>query len=346
MPIRVLDLFSGIGGFSFAFRGGQFRTVAYCEQDEYCKQILQNNIRKSLIDDAPIFDDVRTLDASDLAMIKPDMLIAGFPCQDISTANMRGKGIKGSKSGLFFEILRVIDECSRIGIVFLENSPHILHNGIRTIERAFAKRSFSLKYVIQSASDIGAPHKRSRWFALAIKKGKRVELNKILLNNIYCDWSREPCYRIVSLYRNKKIDMTFRRECLLRCSRLGNAIVPAAVVRAWNTLTNNTDDIRCCKAWSSDRILSLPISKSSMFPTPTHTYWNQYRKYTKRAAGVLGNFIYIEDDTYQQIQKLYEKKQIPFVPDRLHVNEVVVINPNFIEWMMGFPKNWTRTSSI
>lgn len=85
--LRVLDLFSGIGGFSLGLeRAGGFETVAFCEIEEYPRKVLEKHWPG-----VPIYEDVRTLTASTLARdgIAVDVICGGFPCQDISFAGRR-----------------------------------------------------------------------------------------------------------------------------------------------------------------------------------------------------------------------------------------------------------------
>jgi DNA (cytosine-5)-methyltransferase 1 len=81
-PPRLLDLFSGIGGFSLGLeRSGAFRTVAFCEIEAFPRKVLAKHWPE-----VPIYDDVRTLTAERLAAdgIGVDAICGGFPCQDIS----------------------------------------------------------------------------------------------------------------------------------------------------------------------------------------------------------------------------------------------------------------------
>ncbi len=78
--LRVLDLFSGIGGFSLGLeRTGGFRTVAFCEIEPYCRAVLKKHWPE-----VPCFEDVRTIKGTDVGVC--DVITGGFPCQDISTA--------------------------------------------------------------------------------------------------------------------------------------------------------------------------------------------------------------------------------------------------------------------
>ena len=107
LPFRLLDLFSGIGGFSLGLeRSGGFKTVAFCEIDPFCRKVLAKHWPK-----VPCYDDVRTLTAARLAAdgISVDAICGGFPCQDISVAGL-GAGIDGERSGLWSEYARIISE--------------------------------------------------------------------------------------------------------------------------------------------------------------------------------------------------------------------------------------------
>src|SRR5690606_12278219 len=94
-----------------------------------------------------------------------DVICGGFPCQDISVAGT-GAGLEGERSGLFFEIIRLVGEI-RPRLVFLENVPAITtRGGVRGIS-AFASLRYDCRWTIVSAAEVGAPHLRRRWFLLA-----------------------------------------------------------------------------------------------------------------------------------------------------------------------------------
>ena len=97
MKHRILDLFSGIGGFSLGLeRTGGFETVAFCEIDEYCQKVLKKHWA-----DVPIYDDVKAINYDRLKKdgTLPTVITAGFPCQDLSVANPNAKGLDGERSG-------------------------------------------------------------------------------------------------------------------------------------------------------------------------------------------------------------------------------------------------------
>ena len=101
--LKVLDLFSGIGGFSLGLeRTGGFETVAFCEIDPFCRRVLAKhwpNVRQ--------FKDVTKLRGEDVGPV--DVITGGFPCQDISPAGLK-QGLDGERSGLWREFARLIGE--------------------------------------------------------------------------------------------------------------------------------------------------------------------------------------------------------------------------------------------
>lgn len=163
-----LDLFSGIGGNSLALRQ-YVKTIAYCEANRYAQSVLLSRMGDGDLEIAPIWDDVQTLSGHQLDTVAIDIIIAGFPCQDISVAG-HGKGLAGERSGLVFEIFRLLDEV-KPKFVFLENVPAIRCRGGERVVKELASRGYDCRWDCLSAFDVGAPHKRDRWFLL----GRRID---------------------------------------------------------------------------------------------------------------------------------------------------------------------------
>jgi DNA (cytosine-5)-methyltransferase 1 len=161
--MRVLDLFSGLGGFSLGLeRTGVFKTVAFCEIEPFCRRVLANHWPK-----VPCYDDVRTLTAERLAAdgIAVDVITGGFPCQDISWAG-DGRGLAGERSGLWSEIARLVGEL-RPDYVLVENVAALLHRGIETVCGDLARIGYDAEWSTVSACAVGAPHMRQRVFIVA-----------------------------------------------------------------------------------------------------------------------------------------------------------------------------------
>ena len=167
-PLKILDTFAGIGGFSYAaeklVRG--FETTQFVEIDPYCQKILKKHWPH-----VPIHDDIKTFTASPGQY---DVITGGFPCQDISVAGLK-KGItKQSRSGLFYELIRVI-RLVRPKFIVLENVAAILNNGLDIVLGELSKAGYDAEWAVISASSLGACHRRSRWWLVAYPKSERLQ---------------------------------------------------------------------------------------------------------------------------------------------------------------------------
>jgi len=161
--LRVLDLFSGIGGFSLGLeRTGSFETVAFCEIEEYPRKVLAKHWP-----DVPCYRDVRDLTAAKLAAdgITVDVVCGGFPCQDISFAG-KGAGLEGERSGLFYEIARIVGELGP-RYVILENVGALLSRGLDAVLGTLASLGYDAEWHCIPASAVGAPHHRDRVWIIA-----------------------------------------------------------------------------------------------------------------------------------------------------------------------------------
>jgi DNA (cytosine-5)-methyltransferase 1 len=166
--VKVLDLFSGIGGFSLGLERAGMKTVAFCEIEPYCRQILKKHWPE-----VPCYDDIQTLTAERLARdgIEVDVICGGFPCQDISTAG-RGAGLAGERSGLWFEYARLIGEL-RPQYVIVENVTALLSRGLGTVLGDLASLGYDAEWHCIPASCVGLPHIRDRIWIVADNLQKR-----------------------------------------------------------------------------------------------------------------------------------------------------------------------------
>ena len=166
--MRVLDLFSGIGGFSLGLERAGMQTVAFCEQNKYCHAVLKKHWPE-----IPIYDDVRTLTAARLADdgIAVDVICGGFPCQDISIAG-KGAGLAGARSGLWWEFHRLVAEI-RPAWVVIENVSALRHKGLGDVLRSLAAVGYDAEWHCIPASAVGAPHRRDRIWIVAYPNGEQ-----------------------------------------------------------------------------------------------------------------------------------------------------------------------------
>jgi len=160
--LKVLDLFSGIGGFSLGLeRTGGFETVAFCEIEEFPRRVLAKHWPG-----VPIYDDVRTLTTERLAAdgIGVDIIAGGFPCQDASIGQTQwGKrvGIDGARTGLWSHVARLAGEI-RPRALLLENVPGLLSAGFGRVLGDLAEIGYDAEWRCIPASAAGLPHRRDR----------------------------------------------------------------------------------------------------------------------------------------------------------------------------------------
>lgn len=171
--LRMLDLFSGIGGFSYAGEKlvGGYETVAFCEYDKHAQKVLRKHWP-----DTEIIDDVRDLAANCLRFReKVDVITGGFPCQDISYAKRNAEGINGKRSGLWREYAAII-EIIRPSWVVIENSPALLNRGFASVLQDISQIGYDAEWHCVTASGIGAPHRRERLFVVAYPNNRRTAM--------------------------------------------------------------------------------------------------------------------------------------------------------------------------
>lgn len=349
MGIQIIDLFSGIGGFSLALKKIS-TTVCYCDIDPICRQVLMKNMNKEKLDKAPIYEDVSKLPLNQIRKLKPTMVTGGFPCQDISVANPNGEGLSGARSGLFKHILDVVDKCPSISIVFMENSSNIVNSGYDYISDEFKKRGFMIKYTLINASDVGALHKRLRWYCLCVKTSYKKTLPLIPKEEIKFNWK---CYSKYE-YVLPVTSVQHKKQQVLRNAMLGNSIVPQCCRHAWNTLVSGMygmygmpgmrklsgmpqdNEYVPCKAIKKREVLKLVLSDGvktitkPAWATPCHTFWNIYSHLTERGSRVLSNQSYY-----------YTKSSVPSKDKKAYYTKYTT-NPLFVESLMGYSKNWTK----
>ena len=161
MKLKLLDLFSGIGGFSLGLEStGQFETIAFVEKDEFCQKVLKKNFNN-----IPIESEVRNVKGSNY---KADIITGGFPCQPFSVAGKR-KGTDDDRY-LWDETIRIIRECKPRWFIG-ENVEGIINiqQGVvlRQVCDDLEKEGFKVQCLVIPASGIGAWHQRKRVWILA-----------------------------------------------------------------------------------------------------------------------------------------------------------------------------------
>lgn len=164
--MKVLDLFSGIGGFSLGLERAGMETVAFCEISPVCRHLLAHHWP-----DVPCFEDVTTLTGEQVGPV--DVICGGFPCQDISFAG-KGAGLAGERSGLWREYARLVREL-RPAFVIVENVAALLGRGLGDVLGDLAALGYDAWWDCIPASAVGAPHRRDRLWVVAYARGQQHE---------------------------------------------------------------------------------------------------------------------------------------------------------------------------
>ena len=226
--LKILDTFAGIGGFSYAAHElvGGFETTQFVEIDPFCQKVLKKHFPK-----VPCHDDIKTFTAYPGQY---DVITGGFPCQDISVAGRREGITDQSRSGLFYELIRVI-RLVRPKFVVMENVAAILNNGLDIVLGELSEAGYDAEWSIISASSLGAAHRRSRWWCVATVTNSNSEgLQRKIFSKMESGiWSAKHTRRLDPNWRSYVSKPILPRGSyglsnrVDRTKALGNSIVPA-----------------------------------------------------------------------------------------------------------------------
>ncbi len=178
--MRTMHLFAGIGGGLLADLILGHTPVVAVEWEPYACQVLRERATDGWFPDLQVWEgDVRLFDPSEYTG-KVGCIHAGFPCQDISVAGKQAGVGEGTRSGLYREVLRIAG-IVRPRYLFLENVAAIKSKGLEQVIKDLAIMGYDTRWLCIRASDVGAPHHRDRWFALAytnIIEGRQLEVGR------------------------------------------------------------------------------------------------------------------------------------------------------------------------
>jgi len=253
MSLKVLDLFSGIGGFSLGLENtNKFKTVAFCENDVDCHKVLQKHWPS-----VPIFNDITELTYEKIKerkIEKPNVIVGGFPCQDISDANIdreKTGGIKGKRSGLWSEFSRLIEEIQPSWTI-IENVASLRNKGLALVLQDLWKIGYNAEWHVISACSVGAIHRRERVFIVAYPHIERLQGHSERLEEFGQVCSQIQISTMRSRTREKEWlpvsqpsgmdDGVSRRAYRLR--QLGNAVVPPVVEAIGNCILDTYENKR------------------------------------------------------------------------------------------------------
>ncbi len=159
MTLRLGSLFSGVGGFDLGFERAGFEVAYQVEFDKHAQGVLKRHWPN-----VPLFEDVRNVTAAELPAV--DVLVGGFPCQDLSVAGRRA-GLSGARSGLFYEFARIIEETGPEWVV-IENVPGLLSSrggrDMGAVLGTLSELGYGWAYRVLDSQYFGVPQRRRRVF--------------------------------------------------------------------------------------------------------------------------------------------------------------------------------------
>ncbi len=213
MPLSFGSLFAGIGGFDLGFERAGMVCKWQVEVDDYANRVLAKNwphVRR--------WPDVRTWPQPDTEPV--DIIVGGFPCQDISYAGA-GAGLDGERSGLWFEFARIIRDVGPRFVV-VENVAALLVRGVDRVLGTLANCGYDAEWSSISAGDIGAAQSRSRLWLVAYRSGEYGFTDSAIFRReeqagVGTWWESEPGVVRVADGVPNRMD---------RLHGLGNAVVP------------------------------------------------------------------------------------------------------------------------
>jgi DNA (cytosine-5)-methyltransferase 1 len=216
------SLFAGIGGLDLGLERAGMSCRWQVEIDDYGRRVLAKHWP-----DIPKHGDIKTFPSEAEFNTAVDLICGGFPCQDISFAG-KGAGLDGERSGLFYELTRVVREVGP-RFVLLENVAALLVRGLDDVLGTLAEIGYNAEWHCIPAASVGAPHIRDRVFIIALadsastgegevfRPGSRLSLEFGGGDRSGNPWNDEPSV-------GRVVDGVPARVDRLR--GLGNAVVP------------------------------------------------------------------------------------------------------------------------
>lgn len=355
------------------------RTVLYCENDPHPRAVLKARMADGSLHHADIHDDLNTLADVVTSNLGIDIILAGWPCQDLSSMG-KGKGLEGERSGLIKKLLDVVDKLGgitttttseptgKLPALFLENVDRAWQRTVDFLKNELClKRGYTLHWVVYGASEVGAPHERKRWFALCLPPNKPVfQLPREPLPTR--SWSPEPDTRMIKPTSAK--DKTRLRK---RNAMLGNSVVPAQARAAFNLLLAMAYGALPQRPYNATRA-GMPFPQwGRVLPNGAveETLWRPLE--STRSLDLVFDPRVFKGEPKRKLtsplvtepiskrfwatpraqgdscaNKLTERalrdlaSQIRFeVGTREEERKMIHPSPLFLEWMMGYPAGWT-----
>jgi site-specific DNA-cytosine methylase len=342
-----IDLFSGIGGNARALHSS-LQTVAYCEISADARAVLKANMDCGALDRAPVFEDITKLMPDEVAAFHPRVITASFPCQDISSASKNATGLSGSRSGLFSHVVRLVAGLPTVDAVFMENSSMIKTRGLDTVISELNALSFRVAWTYMAAEDVGAYHRRLRWYCVAVRKGSDLDASLPASSHVFDFEALTSVPRLTAKPPPKSATLrSYRRRVQL----LGNAVVPKTVSVAWTAIGSALAERPSEDAFEVDRRRDEEVStrrkgrdtltfsdgtttlSSARWLTPVYeaSHWYPGMSVRGRSGAMFATRVFNEEGT---------RRAFGYTSVR-EARDTLCLNPEWVETLMGYPHGWT-----
>lgn len=283
--MKFIDFFAGIGGFHSGLEKAGMECIGWCEFDKFAQKSY-----RAIYDTEGLWfgEDVTKVKGSELP--KADLWTFGFPCQDVSVAGKR-KGLKeGTRSGLFYEMMRLLDECkeNKPEWIMCENVKNLLSidNGIGFLEVVgeMAERGYTVEWKVYNSKDYGVPQNRERVYIvgyhgaapgqslLPIRRESTATLSQVIGgsqgervydgNKISCTLSSQGggcgaktgLYTFVDLNKKGSVQTTDTARALLARYNKGQPNRPAECSGVLTRTTHNDSHVKVMPILTPDRL--------------------------------------------------------------------------------------------
>jgi site-specific DNA-cytosine methylase len=332
--LKLLDLFSGIGGFSLGLEStGFFETIAFVEKDKFCRKVLKKNFNN-----IPIEEDIRNVRGSNYAA---DIITGGFPCQPFSVAGKR-KGTDDDRY-LWDETIRVVAECKPRWFIG-ENVEGLINinNGVvlRQVQTDLEDQGFQVQCLVVPAAGIGAWHQSVKESGLwltptATEMGARSEealqkrkeyRSKIGRNTVPPGNLAEQVHYGMATTNMYPTPTSVQRPNEGNMRMMRKQVLQGNISREDATAMVGKDIFKA-------------HGKVRMYPTPTVGCEEVGEQSSRVEMTDNGGFI-------------LRKKNKPEMTFGAKLSDAMLylnktkpggkLNPNFVEFLMGYPLNWTK----
>lgn len=357
--MRVLSVFTGAGGLDMAVSAlwPDHQLVAFSEVDKHaaaCFQAHHPNV--------PNLGDITDIDWHDVPPV--DVIVGGFPCQDISHAG-KGEGIKeGTRSGLWFRMADAV-RILRPRLVLLENVAAITApgRGFDHVLAELAARGFDAEWGVLRAADVGACHGRARWFCAAYPDSKGLEgrqpevVRERGRQGVVGEGDTPPDLRLLATPQARDgkgvpgdgfNTANLCRDVSLLPTPVVNDMGEGKTVERWDEWT---DDLKARHGNGNGHGKSLAIEAQRLLPTPEASLsGSSPDEHLSRKPGrtvVTALNIAAENPDHPAVRwgdyapAIARWAHIVGRPAPSPTDDKARLSPEFVEWMMGWPDGHT-----